>query len=71
MTHEQIKDISGLMVMLGTDTERKFAWAVGEVDGKDMIYLFKSRKGFTTLSEKSFVTAFPADAIIEGLKLLK
>lgn len=72
MTKEQIKEaMTGLMVTLGTDTERKFAWCLRKVDGKDMIYLHKSKNGMSGFNEKDFITAFPVEAVLQCLKLLK
>nr|DAV71957.1 MAG TPA: hypothetical protein [Caudoviricetes sp.] len=58
------------MVTLGTDAERKFAWCLRKVDGKDVIFIHKRENGMSGFNDKDYITAFPVERILSCLKLL-
>lgn len=62
--------MNGLMVTLGTDAERKFAWCLRKVDGKDVIFIHKRENGMSGFNDKDYITAFPVERILSCLKLL-
>lgn len=64
------KAMTGLMVTLGTDNERKFAWCLRRVEGRDMIFIHERHNGMSMFNEKDYITSFPVDTIIECQKLL-
>lgn len=70
MKQELKAAMTGLMVTLGTDIERKFAWCLRKVDGKDMIFIHKREDGMSGFNEKDYITAFPVERILSCLKLL-
>lgn len=41
MNKEIKENLTGLMVTLGTDTERKFAWCLRKVNNRPFIYIHK------------------------------
>lgn len=64
------KAMMGVMVTLGTDNERKFAWCLRRVEGRDMIYIHERRNGLSKFNADDYITSFPVDTIIECQKLL-
>ena len=64
------ENLTGLMVTLGTDTERKFAWCLRKVNDRPFIYIYKREDGYSKFDENDFITAFPIDVIENCLKLL-
>lgn len=70
MNKEIKENLTGLMVTLGTDTERKFAWYLRKVNNHPFIYIYKRKDGYSKFSEDDFITAFPIDVIENCLKLL-
>lgn len=68
---EEIKKaMSGMLVTLGTDTERKFAWCLREVNGEAMIFIHERSNGMTCFNAEDYITAFPVSRILSCLKLL-
>ena len=41
MDKEIKENLTGLMITLGTDTERKFAWCLRKVNDRPFIYIYK------------------------------
>lgn len=70
MKDEIKKAMSGMFVTLGTDTERKFAWCLREVNGEAMIFIHEQREGMSGFNEKDYITAFPVSRLLSCLKLL-
>ena len=70
MNKEIKENLTGLMVTLGTDTERKFAWCLRKVNNRPFIYIHKRKDGYSKFSEDDFITAFPIDVIEDCLKFL-
>ena len=70
MNKEIKENLTGLMVTLGTDTERKFAWCLRKVNNRPFIYIHKRENGYSKFNENDFITAFPIDVIEDCLKLL-
>lgn len=70
MNKEIKENLTGLMVTLGTDTERKFAWCLRKVNNRPFIYIHKRKDEYSKFSEDDFITAFPIDVIENCLKLL-
>ena len=62
--------ITGLMITLGTDTERKFAWCLRKINNRPFICIHKRKDGYSKFNENDFITAFPIDVIEDCLKLL-
>lgn len=68
---QEIKEaMSGLMVTLGTDAERKFAWCLRKVDGEAMIYIHGHNGDVSGFNEEDYITAFPVSRILSCLELL-
>ncbi|EGG55346.1 conserved domain protein [Paraprevotella xylaniphila YIT 11841] len=70
MTEDIKNSMIGLMVTVGTDMERKFAWCIRKVNGKDIIFLHGRENGLSAFNEKDYITAIPVDRILSCLKLL-
>lgn len=68
MNKEIKENLTGLMVTLGTDTERKFAWCLRKVNNRPFIYIHKRKDGYSKFSEDDFITAFPIDVIEDKIK---
>ena len=47
MNKEIKENLTGLMVTLGTDTERKFAWCLRKVNNRPFIYIHKRKDGYS------------------------
>lgn len=61
----ELKDaMSGIMVTLGTDTERRFAWCLRKVNGEDMIFLHVRNDGFSKFNADDYITSFPVSSIM-------
>ena len=70
MDKEIKENLTGLMVTLGTDTERKFAWCLRKINNRPFICIHKREDGYSKFNENDFITAFPIDVIEDCLKLL-
>lgn len=70
MNKEIKENLTGLMVTLGTDTERKFAWCLRKINNRPFICIHKRKDGYSKFNENDFITAFPIDVIEDCLKLL-
>lgn len=70
MSKEIKENLTGLMVTLGTDTERKFAWCLRKINNRTFICIYKRKDGYSKFNENDFITAFPIDVIEDCLKLL-
>lgn len=70
MDKEIKENLTGLMITLGTDTERKFAWCLRKVNNCPFIYIHKRENGYSKFNEDDFITAFPVNDIEDYLKLL-
>ena len=68
MDKEIKENLTGLMITLGTDTERKFAWCLRKVNDRLFIYIHKRKNGYSKFNEDDFITAFPIDVIENYLK---
>lgn len=63
MNKEIKENLTGLMVTLGTDTERKFAWCLRKINNRPFICIHKRKDGYSKFNENDFITAFPIDVI--------
>lgn len=70
MNKEIKENLTGLMITLGTDTERKFAWCLRKINNRPFICIHKRKDGYSKFNENDFITAFPIDVIKDCLKLL-
>lgn len=69
--NKEIKENSTrLVITLGTDTERKFAWYLRKINNHPFICIHKRKDGYPEFDEDDFITAFPIDVIENCLKLL-
>lgn len=64
------QSMRGLMVTLGTDNERKFAWCLRKVNGEDMIFIHERHDGYSCFNESDYVTSFPVSTILKCKELL-
>lgn len=70
MNKEIKENLTGLMITLGTDTERKFAWCLRKINNRPFICIYKRKDGYFKFNENNFITVFPIDVIEDCLKLL-
>lgn len=63
MAQKNELEFDGIMVTLGTDINKKFAWAVRRINGEKHICLYPRRDGWSTFSEEDFITAIPLETI--------
>lgn len=63
MNKEIKENLTGLMITLGTDTERKFAWCLRKINNRPFICIHKRKDGYSKFNENDFITAFPIDVI--------
>ena len=70
MNKEIKENLTGLIVTLGTDTERKFAWCLRKINNRPFICIHKRKDGYSKFNENDFITAFSIDVIEDCLKLL-
>lgn len=60
----------GPFITLGTDINQKFCWSLRERDGKKYVALYKRDNGYSTFSDKDFITAISLDTIKNCEQLL-
>lgn len=63
MNKEIKENLTGLMITLGTDTERKFAWCLRKINNRPFICIHKRKDGYSKFNENDFITAFSIDVI--------
>ena len=64
MNKEIKENLTGLVVTLGTDTERKFAWCLRKINNRPFICIHKRKDGYSKFNENDFITAFPIDGFV-------
>lgn len=55
MNKEIKENLTGLMITLGTDTERKFAWCLRKINNRPFICIHKRKDGYSKFNENDFV----------------
>lgn len=68
MNKEIKENLTGLMITLGTDTERKFAWCLRKINNRPFICIHKRKDGYSKFNENDFITAFPNNNNIKYYK---
>ena len=56
-----------MFVTLGTDAEKKFAWALQNVNGVECVVLYTRNNGMSTFSSEDYITCKPVKDIIDCL----
>lgn len=64
------KSFSDIMITLGTDKEKKFAWCLRKIDGKRMIFLHERKNGYSCFNEQDYITCYPVDELLDSLPLI-
>lgn len=54
MNKEIKENLTGLMITLGTDTERKFAWCLRKINNRPFICIHKRKDGYSKFNENDF-----------------
>lgn len=55
MNKEIKENLTGLMITLGTDTERKFAWCLRKINNRPFICIHKRKDGYSKFNENDFL----------------
>ena len=55
MNKEIKENLTGLMVTLGTDTERKFAWCLRKINNRPFICIHKRKDGYSKFNENGII----------------
>lgn len=71
MANKNKLELDSTMITLGTDINEKFAWAVRRINGEKHICLYNRRDGWSTFTEKDFITAIPFETIEQNAQRLK
>lgn len=51
MNKEIKENLTGLMITLGTDTERKFAWCLRKINNRPFICIHKRKDGYSKFND--------------------
>lgn len=62
--------LGNLIVTLGTDLNRKFAWCLRKVNDVNCICLHEREGGMSCFNEQDFITAIPLERVESCAKLL-
>ena len=54
MNKEIKENLTGLVVTLGTDTERKFAWCLRKINNRPFICIHKRKDGYSKFNENYY-----------------
>lgn len=66
MNKEIKENLTGLMITLGTNTERKFAWCLRKINNRPFICIHKRKDGYSKFNESVNCSIFyiPINKII-------
>ena len=60
-----------LMITLGTDIEKKFAWCLRYINNEPFIFLHERHDGMSCFSEQDYITSFAVKNILNIVKYEK